>query len=46
MFYDYNGQSWTGIAWNGNPERLSGNDTDYDESSSVELAIIAGCTGH
>lgn len=43
MLYDSNGQSWTGISWNGGPERFAANDTDYDESSSVELAIITGC---
>jgi hypothetical protein len=45
MFHDSNGQLWSGIAWTGGPGRSSGNDTDYDESSSVELAIIAGCIG-
>jgi len=45
MLYDSNGILWNGTPSNGGTNRFSGNDTDYDESSSVELAIIAGCIG-
>lgn len=41
---DANGNNWIGALLSGSAQRISANDTDYDETGSIEIALIAGCS--